>query len=439
MRICLLSPVGFVGGAERCLLTLVKALRDDNMARDDDAPRDDDALRDGKAQRDDNTPRDGQTAPDIHVICCGDGPLVGQMRQLGATVHVLPMPAHMAGFGESGLKSAGRVARLTGTLHGALRAMPATIAYARSLRRLVRLISPDVVHSNGMKTHLLSRLAGDLGCPVVWHVHDFVGTRPLMARGLRLASGRCAGAVAISPAVARDAAGVLPGVEITTVMNATDTELFSPGEADGAALDALAGLPVAPPGTLRVGLVATYARWKGQDVFLDAAAGAAKHCPAVRFYVIGGPVYATSGSQFTVSELRSRASTVALEGRVGFVPFQHNPVDVYRSLDVVVHASTQPEPFGLTIIEAMSCGKPVVVSAAGGAAELFEEGADGLGFAPGNADELSKVIRRLLDDQTLRHTVGARARKSAVERYSRARYGREMLSVYQSVLSRQKD
>src|SRR5262249_13053440 len=73
----------------------------------------------------------------------------------------------------------------------------------------------------------------------------------------------------------------------------------SRGRGDGAALDRLAGLEVAPPGTARVGLVATYARWKGQEVFLQAASQV-----DARFYVVGGPVYRTRGSQFSLEELR---------------------------------------------------------------------------------------------------------------------------------------
>ena len=49
-----------------------------------------------------------------------------------------------------------------------------------------------------------------------------------------------------------------------------------------------------------------------------------------------------------------------------------------RALDVVVHASTQPEPFGLVIAEAMACGRAVVVSSGGGAAEIVTPGEDAL-------------------------------------------------------------
>src|SRR5438270_602078 len=67
-------------------------------------------------------------------------------------------------------------------------------------------------------------------------------------------------------------------------------------------LDAASGLAPAPPGTVRVGLVATFATWKGQDVFLEAAARVPADLPA-RFYIVGGPLYRTGGSQWTREEL----------------------------------------------------------------------------------------------------------------------------------------
>ena len=146
---------------------------------------------------------------------------------------------------------------------------------------------------------------------------------------------------------------------------------------------------------IRVGLVATYANWKGQDVFLDALARLPSSGPLVRGYVIGGPIYATAASQFTLDELQQRAAANGLDGRVGFIPFQTDTADVYRMLDVVVHASVRPEPFGLTNVEAMSCGKPVIVSAAGGAVELFTPDVDGLGHAPGDTAGLAAAIARL--------------------------------------------
>jgi glycosyltransferase involved in cell wall biosynthesis len=273
--------------------------------------------------------------------------------------------------------------------------------------------------------------------PVVWHIHDFVGARPVVARALRWSSRRAAGAIAISEAVAQDARHTLPNVPVDVVYNAIDTDRFAPGPGEGATLDALAGLPLAAPGTVRVGLVATYARWKGHELFLEAAARftARNACPwPVRFYIVGGPVYRTHGSQFTEAELRACSARHGLAGRVGFIGFQRDVAGVYRALDVVVHASTQPEPFGLTIVEAMACGRAVIVAQAGGAAELFRDGCDALGVPPGNAAALTEAIAALAADPERRSRLGERARRRAVAQFARARLGHEIAAVYDQYL-----
>ena len=286
---------------------------------------------------------------------------------------VVPLPASLAGLGDTRLRDNGRprtLARL-GFGWAALGEAPAAVGFVRRLRAALRRSAPDLIHSNGLKAHAFAAVARPRGVPVLWHLHDLLSHRPVMARLLRRLTGGVAGGIAISEAVRRDAEAVLPGLAISLVRNAVDTDHFAPADRDGAELDRLAGLAPAGPGVVRVGLVATYANWKGQDVFLDALARLPATGPPVRGYVVGGPIYATAGSQFTRDELEQRAAANGLAGRVGFIPFQTDPADVYRMLDVAVHASIRPEPFGLTIVEAMGCGKPVVVAAAGGAAELF--------------------------------------------------------------------
>ena len=156
-------------------------------------------------------------------------------------------------------------------------------------------------------------------------------------------------------------------------------------------LDALCSLPPLAPGGVRVGLVATFARWKGHDAFLKALARVRAAMP-VRAYVVGGPIYQTKASQFSLEELRALAARPAC--RWGF----DGPVDdvpaALRALDVVVHASVEPEPFGLVVAEAMACGRAVVVSQAGGAAEIAQAGAlfHLPGDASGAADWLSSLI-----------------------------------------------
>ena len=403
-RVVFLSPVGVVGGAERVLLAVARGV--------------------------------GERLPQATraAVLLADGPLRGELERLGVRVEVVPLPPRLAAAGDSDAIG-GRVGAVARLGWHAASGIPAGVGFTWRLRRALRRLDPDVVHSNGLKTHLAAALAVPRRVPVVWHVHDFWSQRPLMARVVGLLKGRIAAAVAISEAVRRDARSLLPGVPLHTVRNAIDTDHFAPAGRDGAGLDRLAGLPQAPPGTVRVGLVATYANWKGHDVFLDALARLPAGTP-VRGYIVGGPIYATAGSQVSRSDLERRAAGLGLDDRVGFVPFQPDPADVYRMLDVVVHASVRPEPFGLTIAEAMSCGRPVVVAAAGGAAELFAEGVDALGHPPGDVAALTAAIARLASDAGLRDRLGDQARVTAVATLGHRRFSREMTDVLTNLAGR---
>jgi glycosyltransferase involved in cell wall biosynthesis len=180
-------------------------------------------------------------------------------------------------------------------------------------------------------------------------------------------------------------------------------------------------------------LVATFARWKGHETFLRALATLPPSL-RVRGYIVGGPVYETAGSQTSLAELRELVRMLGLEGRVGFTGFVQDSSMAMRALDIVVHASTDPEPFGLVIAEAMACRKAVVVSRAGGASELIEPGVNALAFNPGEASELAQRIEELARDAHLRERLGRAGRLLAEQRFHRRRMARELTPIYESLV-----
>ncbi len=347
------------------------------------------------------------------------------------------MPAAVAAFGESGIafSNGGKLRRTTFLAWRALRAAWSTPGYLRRLQHAIRAANPNVVHSNGLKCHLLAGYATPRHVPVVWHIRDFLTTRPVLGRWLRRLAKAPALAVANSHAVAEDTRMALPGVPVETLYNGIDTDSFFPGAGDGAALDHLAGLSPADDSTIRVGLAATYSRWKGQEVLIDAAALLVKRLPEkrFRFYIIGGPVYSTAGSQYSAEELQQRIRAANLASSFGLIPFQRELTPVYRALDILTHTSTKPEPFGRTIVEGMACGLAVIVARAGGAVELFTEGQDAVGAEPGNPSLLADAIERLAGNAAMRRYLGENARITAVERFSRGRMGERMIALYESV------
>ncbi len=400
MKILFLSSTGQTGGAEAALLDLLAGLRA------------------------------SQPQWALALVAASDGPLVERARTLGVAVRVLSFPASLARLGDWALgRSAWARVRMGVRVLAA--AGPAWL-YLQRLRRVMRQEAPDVVHTNGLKMHVLGSWARPARTRVLWHLHDYAGRRPLAAALLRRCADRCSAVVTNSRSVAEDAARVCgPDVTVHPIWNAVDLGRFAP-HGPTVDLDQLSGLPAAGPATVRVGLVATFARWKGHRVFLEALARL-RSSADVRGYVVGGALYETDGSQMSIEELRRDAAALGLDGRVGFTGVVSDAAAVMRTLDVVVHASTDPEPFGLVIAEAMACGRAVIVSAAGGAAEIVTAGHDALTHTPGDAGALAMAIARLADDEDLRVRMGRAGRATAERAFTRERLAREFVSVYQAL------
>ncbi len=399
MRIAYLSASGRIGGAERALLDLVASIRA------------------------------AEPGWELHLVVAGDGPLADEAAALGVTLHRLRMPRLLETLGDARASNGGSRAALLARLAAAA---PAGMLWMRRLRALLRAIAPEVVHTNGFKMHVAAAIALPEGPALVWHAHDYLSARRVMASALRRLADRPDAVIAVSRSVADDVRRVCgDGVRVEVVHNAVDVARFTP---DGARLDlhALAGMPAPAPGTVAVGLVATMGLWKGHDVFLRAIAHLPRDLP-VRAYVVGGRIYATAGSEVDPEELREMASALGIADRVGFTGFVDDPAAAMRALDVVVHASTQPEPFGLVIAEAMACGRAVVVSAAGGAAEIVRDGQDALAVPPGDARAMAEAIRRLAADADLRARLGAAGRARAERDFDRARLARQVVPLYRSL------
>jgi glycosyltransferase involved in cell wall biosynthesis len=389
MHILYLTTTGTLGGAELCLLDVMASLR--------------------------------KSRPDwgLSLIAGEGGALVTEAEALGVSCRVMPVPPSVARLGDAGLKD--RSGKSRGRLALAAAAAPAAApaaAYLGRLKRAIREANPDRVHTNGMKAHVLGAWASPREVPVVWHLHDYIGSRAVMARLLRLVARPGITGVAVSHSVAADAAAALgPRVAVKTAYNAVDLLRFAP-EGPRVDLDSASGLPAAPAGTVRVGLVGTFARWKGQDVLLEAASRVGPSAPA-RFYIVGGPIYRTAGSQWTIEELKAMAGRLGVADRVGFAGYQPDPSSAIRGLDVVVHASTRPEPFGRVIVEGMACAKAVIAVDSGGSAELFDDGATALGVPRGDPAALASAVCRLAADTALRSALGSAGRASVARRFDR--------------------
>jgi len=397
MRILYLNPIGELGGAEKSLLDILATLR--------------------------------AAEPEwrLGLIAGGAGPLVTKAGGLGVTARVVALPASIAGLGDAagltwrfGLRSA--------------RAAMESIGYLARLRQAIREFHPDIIHTNGFKMHLLGLWARPRQVHVIWHIRDYISRRFVMRRLLQLHRHFCTAAAGISQSVCRDTEAVLgPGVKVYCIYNAVDLANYSP-EGPVADLDALSGMAAPESGVVRIGLIATMARWKGHAVFLKALSRLPRGL-SYRAYVIGGSIYQTEDSQYGVEELRAVARELKVIDRVGFTGFLADTASAMRALDIVVHASTQPEPFGRVIVEGMACGRAVISSATGGAGELISDGCDALSHPPGDDAVLAERMAELAHSPELRIRLGRAARTTAERRFERGRLAAELIPVYQSIVT----
>ncbi len=403
MRIQYLSSSGELGGAEVCLLDMMASL-----------------------QRE-------QPGWSLALIAAQDGPLLQRAAGMGVAIKVLPFPPSLSRLGDS-KPSTGRMAR---AVLGAKLAAGTYVAagYSRKLRRCINEFAPDVLHSNSLKMNLLGAWAKRPRLPIIWHLHDYLSSRPFMSKAMRFYRNRCAAMLANSNSVRDDARSALADrTQVHTLYNAIDINEFAP-EGPVADLDHLCNLPPPAVPAIRVGLLATMAWWKGHKDFIRAL-DLLDDLQSVRGYVIGGPLYHSEGSQVELEELRRLSQELKADHRIGFTGFVERPSAAIRALDIVVHASTRPEPFGRVIVEAMACARPVITTAVGGAAELISANYNALDFRMGDPAHLAERIRQLAEDPELRKQLGTAGRKTVIENFDRQRLGSQLAGFYQQVLER---
>jgi glycosyltransferase involved in cell wall biosynthesis len=99
-------------------------------------------------------------------------------------------------------------------------------------------------------------------------------------------------------------------------------------------------------------------------------------------------------------------------------------------MDVVAHASIEPEPFGRVIVEGMAARKPVIATACGGPVEIVDDGVDGFLVPPGDVAAMARAMGVLASDPEARQRMGARAYAKAQARYGTAATVEGVLATY---------
>jgi glycosyltransferase involved in cell wall biosynthesis len=336
---------------------------------------------------------------ELEPVFFQDGPWPAQLRQAGFRVEVI---------------DAGR-----------LRELHRWLATVRRLARLLRAREPDLILNWAAKTQLYgapaAMLAGMTDRVVWWQQAIPMPGRPeLLDRGATLLPAAAIGCY--SRAAAQAQARLFPKRQTFVV---------------GAGSPLPAGGPSEPPLTLPgdvpiVGLVGRLQPWKGQDRMLRAQAILRDRGQRMHLVIVGGDSYGLSPEYaaslpLLIEQLRLGADVTM----TGEVP---DASPYIEQMDVLVNAS-DPEPFGIVILEGMARGVAVLAVNSGGPGDFVQDGQTGALARSGQPDALADALAPLLASPELRERLGRAGRERYLEEFTTAAMCARFFAELEGVLA----
>jgi N-acetylglucosaminyl-diphospho-decaprenol L-rhamnosyltransferase len=331
-------------------------------------------------------------------LACPEGALARAARAYG--IRVFPIRAHSLDVRASArdrLLSAQRLA-----------------AHALEARALVRDLGPDLVIACGMRSALALLVARRPVAPIVFQHNDMLPGR-MLARVVRAAAPRADLVVVPSRAVAEDLGA---GVQAVVIHPGVDVEWL---QADRP--------PAEPPEVLLLGALVD---WKRPDLALEAVALARQRRRELRLRVVGAPLDGNGAG--LLKRLRERASQSDLAGAVEFSGAVADPRHELARATCLLHCALR-EPFGLAVVEALATGRPAVVPATGGPAEIVDQSC-GILYTPGDPAAAADAVLELLADPERAQRMGQQGAARARESFDRRRTRRELAKAVAPLLRR---
>jgi len=205
--------------------------------------------------------------------------------------------------------------------------------------------------------------------------------------------------------------------EIKVIHVGVDTKLFKPMKSNEQHLTS---------GKVKILTVARLHKYKGLDYLIKAMSTVHEEMPDAKLYILGkGP---------EEQNLRNLVKNLALEDVIEFIKTpipNHEMPEVYAECDVYIQPSII-EPFGIAVLEAMACGKPVIGAKVGGMMDTIVDGETGFLVNSKDSKALANQIRAL-NDEKLRKKLGKNARERAVEHFDLMKIGAEYQELLRSL------
>jgi glycosyltransferase involved in cell wall biosynthesis len=290
---------------------------------------------------------------------------------------------------------------------------------------MIRRYRIDIIHlNNGFIPREAMKVARMTGVPCIVHLRGFPGkgTSESLTRSVTHV-------IAVSNAVGasvRENGIHVPAV--TTIHDPVDVELTTQAADSRERVRRQCGLA---PREIAIGIFGRVIPWKGQLEFVEAMIIAIRGNESLRAVIVGDE---SDGDRRYFDAIRTRIRDARMEEAFILTGYRRNVEEYYAAVDIVVHASITPEPFGMVVPEAMAAGRPIIAADAGGPREVIEHGIDGLLFPPGDVDALSSAISTLAADPDLRARMATAGVVKAAARFGITSNARQVAAVYEAVL-----
>ena len=293
--------------------------------------------------------------------------------------------------------------------------MPRAALAVPGLTRLILQIAAagrqhDIIVANSQKAFVLSALAAPIAKrPLLWWLHDIVSRAHFgwaqICLSVTMANQLCSSVVVPSQAAA--AAFATSGGRASLTRVVSNGIVVPDALAERTGLRRALGLPTA----FVIGVFSRMAAWKGQHVVMQALT----QIPTAHCIIAGGPLF---GENKYADALRCSANSLNLSARVHFLGHRNDVPALMRAVDVMVHPSVEPEPFGLTLVEAMLQQTPVIAAAGGAVSEILDGGRLGTIVPPGDAGALAAAVHLVQTETAEAASRAEMARKWAVDQFS---------------------
>lgn len=344
---------------------------------------------------------------EAQVACPSGSPLETALARL-------PVPRHAYGFAP--VLNEFRVVGQRFNPFAKIRAWRELQEASTRLRAILAGFRPDVVISCTNKDHFAAGAAARLASvPSLWWVNDILSSdffnwpvrRVFVTKARHLATRLLPVSDFARAALIREG---LPTGAITTIHNGIPLGQYR--RSTSTLLREQLKLGTQEP---LIGLVGRITPWKGQDFFLRLAQAWAALGRPGRFAIIGRAFNEDAPFETLLKEY-VRANR--LESRVHFIAFQPDIGSTLSQLDLLLHCSTKPEPFGRVIIEGMAAGVPVIAARAGGVPEIITEGVDAGLAEPGHVDSYLAQMTALLGNAQKRVAWAAAGPRTVERRFT---------------------